>query len=191
METENIAEFVPLKDHDDYEILSTFPFTIRRKDNHYEVKETISNNGYQQLRLGLKKYLKHRLIAIQFIPNDDPEHKTDIDHINHDRADYHLENLRWCTKSENSMNRTSTKNIIYTFYNDIPDDSLKVTDYNEHTFEDYYYSENNFYFYNGINYRKLHINEGKDNYKFVIMLSTEHKKVKICFSKFKKMYDLD
>ena len=33
------VEFIPLKDFDDYEILSAYPFTIRRKDNHHEVKE--------------------------------------------------------------------------------------------------------------------------------------------------------
>ena len=35
--TEQAAEFVQLKGFDDYEILSVYPFTIRRKDNHYEV----------------------------------------------------------------------------------------------------------------------------------------------------------
>ena len=191
METENIAEFVPLKDHDDYEILTVFPFTIRRKDNHYEVSESGHNTGYIQLHLGLKKYLKHRLIALQFIPNDDPEHKTQVDHINHNRADNHLENLRWCTRSENMKNTGSYKGVHYEYVNDIPEDSIKIVEYNSHTFEDYFYYDNNFYYYNGINYRKLHVNETKYGKLLVNMNNIENKNVKIYLSKFKKMYDLD
>ncbi|KAK8838146.1 hypothetical protein M9Y10_035562 [Tritrichomonas musculus] len=191
METENIAEFVPLVDHDDYEILSTFPFTIRRKDNHREVAEHTNNAGYIQLYLHKKLYYKHRLVAIQFILNNDPEHKTDIDHINHDRADNHLENLRWCTKSENMKNTTSNKGVHYEYVNDIPEDSIKVVGYNSHTFEDYFYYDNNFYYYNGINYRKLHVNETKYGKLHVHMNNIENKKVKIYLATFKKMYDLE
>ena len=46
------VEFVPLLNHDDYEILTTFPFTIRRKDNHYEIKEC-NHKGYSRIRLNI------------------------------------------------------------------------------------------------------------------------------------------
>ena len=35
----DVVEFVTLLNHDDYEILNQFPFTIRRKRDHYVVKE--------------------------------------------------------------------------------------------------------------------------------------------------------
>ena len=38
------VEFVPLLNLDNYEILTVHPFTIRRKDNHYEVKESDRGN---------------------------------------------------------------------------------------------------------------------------------------------------
>ena len=190
METENIAEFVPLKDHDDYEILSTFPFTIRRKDNHYEVKE-YNDKGYPRIMLNKKHYSKHRIIAIQFIHNDDPEHKTEVDHINHDRADYHLENLRWCTKSENMRNTTLHKGVRYEYVNEIPEDSIIVREYNGYEFENYYYYDNNFYYYNGISYRKMYINEGKRGNFYVVPMTIEGKKVKISLATFKKLHDLD
>ena len=35
-EVENVCEFVDLIGHEDYEILNVYPFTIRKKSNHYE-----------------------------------------------------------------------------------------------------------------------------------------------------------
>lgn len=45
----------------------------------------------------------HKLVARAFIPN--PENKPCIDHINTDRTDYRIENLRWVTPKENSNNK--------------------------------------------------------------------------------------
>ena len=42
---------------------------------------------------------------MQWIPNDDPANKTVIDHINRNRADNRIENLRWSSISENNHNR--------------------------------------------------------------------------------------
>lgn len=47
------------------------------------------------------KLLKvHRLVAFAFIPN--PLNKSQIDHINGVRDDNRVENLRWCSASENN-----------------------------------------------------------------------------------------
>ena len=63
----------------------------------------LNTNGYMALTLvkEKKKYLRyiHRLVAIAFIPN--PEGKTQVDHINGNKVDNVLENLRWVTVSEN------------------------------------------------------------------------------------------
>lgn len=76
------------------------------------VKPLLDNKGYLTVNLykdGKMKHLTlHRLIAIAFIPN--PENKPCIDHINTDRSDNRIENLRWCTQKENHNNPLSIVN---------------------------------------------------------------------------------
>ena len=184
-------EFVPLKDFEnDYEILSQYPFTIRKKRNHYEVKEFKNHYGYPSVALNGDNKLKHRLIAKQFIPNDDPDNKVEVDHKNKRRDDYHLENLRWVSRTENQINKTSHLGNIYEYVDDIPDDAIVVDSYGVHKFENYYYHDNVFYFYNGIQYRKLHIIEYKNGSKCVHMTDSNGENIGVYYNKFKKQYDL-
>lgn len=61
------------------------------------------NKGYRQVELVMngkpRMYLVHRLVAQAFIPN--PNNKPFINHIDANKENNHLENLEWCTQSEN------------------------------------------------------------------------------------------
>ena len=188
--------FEVLRENADYEIFTDFPHVIRKRANGHIVKEHIENNGYVRLTLSEKvngrtvrhNYYKHRLVAKQFIEN--PDDLDYVDHINRNRLDNRIENLRWCSSSENNKNKSSTRGVEYDFFDNIDDEAIVVTDYGTHRFENYYYvpDEDSFYFYNGVKYRRLHINEKKNGYLFVYMMSTENKCVQVYLSKFKKLY---
>lgn len=77
-----------------------------------EVRNVITGNvlkggldrcGYCRVTLSDRKVHKvHRLVALHFIEN--PENKPCVDHIDRDRTNNHVNNLRWATVSENNQN---------------------------------------------------------------------------------------
>lgn len=66
----------------------------------------LDGTGYYRVRVDGKIYRVHRLVAETFIPN--PAGLPEIDHINRDRSDNRVENLRWATRSENTRNTKSS-----------------------------------------------------------------------------------
>ena len=178
----------------DYEICDEYPYPIRRIGSDRVISESIDAWGYVICSMNRKLYKKHRIVALQFIDNDDPDNKTEVDHINHDRSDYHIENLRWATPSTNHRNKSSHRGVEYAYYDQIPEDSILVNDYGNHQFDFYYYSESvdAFFFYTGQQYKQLHVNEDKrDGGLFVYMINTNGKNVQVRINKFKKLYGID
>ena len=65
-----------------------------------------------------------------------------------------------------------------------------VDHYNHHTFDNYYYFEDTFYFYNGLKYRVLHVYQNKSGNYYVHMTNTERKNICVYYTQFKQQYDL-
>ena len=92
------------------------------------LKQTICKNGYSRVLLsknGIQKLkIVHRLVAEVFIPN--PDNKPEIDHINCNRSDNRIENLKWCTRKENCNNPITLKNFSNASKNKIVSDNTKL-----------------------------------------------------------------
>jgi hypothetical protein len=70
-----------------------------------------NNGGYLQVSLckNSKRVLFsiHRLVATMFIPN--PENKRTVDHLDHNKQNNCIDNLRWATDTEQQDNITKQK----------------------------------------------------------------------------------
>ena len=175
----------------DYQIYTEEPYQIRRKSNKRIAKEYIHKSSrYIRVVLNQRVFLKHRILALQFIPN--PLNLEFIDHINRIRSDNRIDNLRWVSNSENQQNKSSYAKYIYNYANKISDDSFEITTYGKHQFEHVYYSPNadKFYYYNGVQFRELQILKQPNMGYFVRAYDIEHKQVRINLNTFKKIYDI-
>lgn len=91
-------------------------YYLKPKDNgkgYYRIKLTVNNKS--------KRVMLHRIIAEAFIEN--PNNYPFINHINSNRKDNRIENLEWCTQSQNCLHsvkmgtwgalKKNQKKIIY------------------------------------------------------------------------------
>ncbi len=76
------------------------------------LKVSFDHQGYHHVCLYEDKTKKthklHNLVAKTHI--DNPNGYTCVDHIDHDKTNNYVANLRWCSSSQNSMNRSKQSN---------------------------------------------------------------------------------
>ena len=109
-----MEEYKIINEYPDYEISNLG--NCRRIGKHI-IKPILCQNGYKQYNLSYtnedgkrkqKQEYQHRLIGIYHILN--PDNKPHIDHIDGNKHNNNIDNLRWVTRSENLRNQKKAIN---------------------------------------------------------------------------------
>jgi hypothetical protein len=100
--------FKTIKGFENYEISNlgnVKSLNYNRTKKEKLLKKCNDSDGYEVVilcnKLGKKTLKVHRLVALHFIDNED--NKKEVNHINGIKTDNRIENLEWCTASENQI----------------------------------------------------------------------------------------
>jgi hypothetical protein len=80
---------------------------LLKTNSFKEVVGSINKWGYLQMTINYKNILCHRIIYKAFNPEWDLQSPLMIDHINRDKKDNRIENLRPVTNQQNQFNRNA------------------------------------------------------------------------------------
>ena len=80
------------------------------------LKKYNSPEGYDYVTIS-KDGIEHsefvqRLVAITFVKNDDPIHKTEVNHIDENKKNNRADNLEWVTSSQNKRHGTAIERML-------------------------------------------------------------------------------
>lgn len=77
------------------------------KRNGILLKKSLTPDGYEKIFVKSNKHKRgttarvHRLVALAFIENNDPENKLEINHKDYNRANNNVNNLEWISHADN------------------------------------------------------------------------------------------
>lgn len=99
-----------------YYIMYKSSVVINAKTGKF-VKGWLNKNGYRRIQLSNKgnqrKFYLHRLVALAWLINDDPENKIEVNHIDRNRQNCDAMNLEWCTKDYNLAYRYNKQSKMF------------------------------------------------------------------------------
>jgi hypothetical protein len=182
-----MQEWEELSVDKDYEIRTRYPYYIRKKGTTEYLRE-VPNGDYHVYNFNGHVYLKHRLIAQQWIQN--PLNLPQVHHRNGDTHDNRLTNLMWVTAKVNNRNKFkyADRNIVY--LDKLPEGPIKVQFYSKWIFDDLWYSNGYFYNYSGLAYRQLPKYELPSGAFITEACDIHDKNHLIYYSKFFRLYNI-
>lgn len=102
------------------------------------IKQNLNKNGYLQIIIykdgKYKNYKSHRFIW-ECYENEILDKNIDIDHIDKNKLNNSINNLRKVNRTTNNLNRLNNEEV-----NELPDDKIEVIKYNDHYFENIWFS---------------------------------------------------
>lgn len=89
---------------------------VRNKNTKVVLSQEDTGNGYLCVGLQMdkgvyKKTRVHRMVAMTFLEFQRTEERNEVDHINGNKSDNSVDNLRWCTHKENMNNPVTRRKI--------------------------------------------------------------------------------
>ena len=87
---------------------------FRWLNNSWKVVENVNNcHGYNRIGINKKMISRHRIMCYTFKNLDINNPKQVIDHIDGDKLNNHIDNLRTVTNQQNQWNRTTAKGYYW------------------------------------------------------------------------------
>ena len=102
------------------------------------IKQNLLKNGYLQFSISqdgkVKSYRTNRFIYECYY-NEILDKNIDVDHIDKNKLNNSINNLRKVSRTTNNLNRFDNEEV-----NELPDDKIEVIKYNDHYFENIWFS---------------------------------------------------
>jgi hypothetical protein len=166
---------------------------VRNTTTGFMLKTQYDKDGYAFACIShagrAKNLWIHRLVAQTFIGEIPPD--MEVDHIDRNRTNNAISNLRIITKTQNIRNSSRRNGHEHEFVAELSQDAIMVEEYGEHRFNDIYYDQGEFYRFNIDEYMRLtQIRARTCPSYYVNARNTNGKNVQIYVDKYRRMINV-